>query len=181
MRAFVAIRLPAPLREELAGYAAGAVTGLDGRALPAANLHVTVHFLGAVEDADADPLLDALRAVCAAGAPFALRVAEAALAPPSRPRMIWARLEAPEALAGLARAVASAAEPFAPRARPPRTGKPHVTLARLRRPPRRGTKLPPLAAAGAEVAVDGVALVRSELGRGGARYTTLGELPLGGG
>jgi 2'-5' RNA ligase len=54
-----------------------------------------------------------------------------------------------------------------------------VTLARLRRPPRRGTELPPLAAAGAEVAVDAVALVRSELGRGGSRYTTLAELPLG--
>jgi len=179
VRAFVAIPLPAPLREELAGYAADAVSGLDGRALPAANLHATVHFLGSVDDADAEPLLAALRPVCAAVAPFTLRLAGAALAPPSRPRMVWARLEAPDGLAALAHAVASAAEPLAPGARPPRTGKPHVTLARLRRPPRRGTELPPLAAAGAEVAVDGAALVRSELGRGGARYTTLGELPFG--
>ncbi len=179
MRAFVAIRLPAPLREELAGYAAAAVGGLDGRALPAANLHATVHFLGSVDGADAEPLLAALRPVCAAVAPFTVRLAGTALAPPSRPRMVWARLEAPGELAALAHAVASAAEPFAPDARPPRTGKPHVTLARLRRPPRRGAELPPFAAAGAEVAVEGVSLVRSEPDRSGARYTTLAELPLG--
>jgi 2'-5' RNA ligase len=179
VRAFVAIPLPGSLREELAAYAVAAVRGLDGRAVPAANLHVTVHFLGSVRDADAARLGDALRAACADIPPFAMRVASAAFAPAGRPRMLWARLEAPGELAAVAHAVSAAAAPFAPDARAPRTGKPHVTLARLRRPPRRGTELPPLAAAGAEVAVDAVALVRSELGRGGSRYTTLAELPLG--
>jgi 2'-5' RNA ligase len=179
VRAFVAIPLPEALRDELAAYAAGAVEGLDGRLLPAANLHVTVHFLGSVDESDAELLVAALEPACASVARFTLRAAGAALAPPGRPRMIWARLEAGEELAALAQAVAAAAQPFAPGARPPRTGKPHVTLARLRRPPRRGTELPPLTAAGAEVAVDAVALVSSELGRGGARYTTLAELPLG--
>lgn len=179
MRAFVAIPIPAQLADELAGYAAGAAAALGGRALPSANLHVTVHFLGPVDDGGAEPLRTALAAACATVAPFALRLAGATLAPQRRPRMIWARLDAPPELAGLARAVAAAAGPFAPGAREPRTAKPHVTLARMRRPPPRATGLPPLSSAGAEIAVEACTLVRSDLGRDGARYTTLAELPLG--
>jgi 2'-5' RNA ligase len=95
--------------------------------------------------------------------------------------MVWARLEAPDELAELARAIAAAAGRLAPDARAPQTGSPHVTLARLRRRPPRGTALPPLAAAGTTVAVDACALVRSELGRGGSRYTTLATMPLAAG
>ena len=179
MRAFVAIPLQEPLRQRLAAYAAAALAGLDGRAVPAENLHATVHFLGSVDDADSEPLRDALTAACASVAPFSLTVAGAALAPPSRPRMIWARLDAPGELAELAHAAAAAAGPFASSARPPRTGKPHLTLARLRRRPPRGTELPPFPVAGAEIEVGACTLVRSDLGRGGARYTTLATMPLG--
>jgi len=179
VRAFVAIPIPEPLGEQLAAYTAAALAGLDGRAVPPENLHATVHFLGAVDDADAEAVQVALATACASVVPFSLRLADAALAPPSRPRMIWARLEAPGELAELAHAAAAAAAPFAPSARPPRAGKPHLTLARLRRRPPRGTELPPLPAAGFEIAVAACTLVRSELGRGGARYTTLATLPLG--
>jgi 2'-5' RNA ligase len=179
VRAFIAIPLPAALREELAAYAARAAAPLSGRPVPADNLHATVHFLGAVEDGEAERLAAALEPACASIEPFVLRLAGAALAPPRRPRLVWARLEAPPELAALARALAASAEPFAPDARAPRTGNPHVTLARLHRPPRRGTELPSIAAAGAEIAVAACELVRSELGRGPARYTTLAVLPLG--
>jgi 2'-5' RNA ligase len=116
---------------------------------------------------------------CASVAPFSMRLAAAALAPPSRPRMIWAQLEAPSDLADLAHAVATSAEPFAQRARPPRTGSPHVTLARFRHRQPRAAELPPLAAAGTEIAVAGCELVRSHLEPGGSHYTTLAALPLG--
>jgi 2'-5' RNA ligase len=178
VRAFVAIPLPEALREELFAYAADAVNGLGGRPTPAENLHATVHFLGSVRDADAGALRAALTPVCAAVPAFEIRVAGAALAPPRRPRMVWAKLEAPDELAELARAVATAAARLAPDARAPRTGNPHVTLARLRRRPPRGTTLPPLPAVGTEVAVPACTLVRSQLGRGGSRYTTLATLPL---
>jgi RNA 2',3'-cyclic 3'-phosphodiesterase len=179
VRAFVAISLPEPLAERLAAYTVDTLTGLDGRAVPAENLHATVHFLGPVDDAHAEPLRAALAVACAAVPPFSIRLAGAMLAPPSRPRMVWARLDAPGELGRLAQGVAAAAGPFAPAARPPRTGKPHLTLARLRRPPPRGSELPPLPAEGTEIEVGACALVRSQLGRGGARYTTLATLPLG--
>jgi 2'-5' RNA ligase len=180
VRAFVAIPLPETLGRRLAAYTADALAGLDGRAVPAENLHATVHFLGAVDDADAETLRAALAAACAAVAPFSMRLEAASLAPSSRPRMIWAQIGAPAELAELAHAVAAAAEPFAPSARPPRTGKPHLTLARLRQRPPRGTELPPLPDAGAAIDVAACTLVRSELGTGGARYATLAALPLGG-
>lgn len=180
MRAFVAIALPEPLAEELAAYAAEAAGPLSGRAVQAGNLHVTVLFLAAVDDADEAQLVSALAPACVSVEPFALRLTNAALAPPRRPRMIWARLDAPPELTGLARAVAAAAAPYAPGAREPRIANPHVTLARLRRPPPRGAELPPLGSGGTEIAVGACTLVRSEPGRGGARYTTLAELPLGG-
>ena len=178
MRAFVAIPLPESLREELAAYAAAAAQDLGARPTPAGNLHATVHFLGEVPDKHDGALAATLAPVCAGFPALALRVSEAALAPPGRPRMVWARLEAPDELAELARAIAAAAAPLAPDARAPRTGSPHVTLARLLRRPPRGTLLPPLAAAGTAVAVEGCTLVRSELGPGGSRYTTLATLPL---
>ena len=178
MRAFVAIPLPEPLREELAAYAAEAARDLGARPTPAENLHATVHFLGAVNDRHADALAAALARVCAGFPALTLRVTEAALAPPGRPRMVWARLEAPDELAELSRAVAVAADRLAPDARTPRTGNPHVTLARLRRRPPRGTALPPLPAAGTTVAVEACVLVRSELGQGGSRYSTIATLPL---
>ena len=178
MRAFVAIPLPQPLREELAAYAVEATRDLGARPTPAENLHATVHFLGAVDDRHADALAAALAPVCAGFPALMLRVTEAALAPPGRPRMVWARLETPDELAELARAIAAAAAQFAPDARAPRTGNPHVTLARLRRRPPRGTALPPLPAAGTTVMVEACALVQSELGRSGSRYTTLATLPL---
>jgi 2'-5' RNA ligase len=179
VRAFVAISLPEALAEQLAAYTEDALTGLDGRAVPAENLHATVHFLGPVDDENAGPLRAALAVACAAVPPFSIRLAGAMLAPPSRPRMIWARLDAPAELGELAQGVAAGAAPFAPAARPPRTGKPHLTLARLRRRPMRGCELPPLPAEGSEIEVGSCALVRSQLGRGGARYTTLATLPLG--
>ena len=178
MRAFVAIPLPDARRDELAAYAAQAARDLGARPTPAENLHATVHFLGAVRDADAAALTNALAPVCAGFAAFSLKVAEAALAPAGRPRMVWARLESPEGLGELARALAAAARRLAPDARAPRTGNAHVTLARLRRPPPRGTTLPPLPAAGTDIAVNACTLVRSELGRGGSRYTIVATLPL---
>src|SRR5439155_7751448 len=121
-RAFVAIPLPEPLRGELAAYAAEAAHDLGARPVPAANLHATVHFLGAVSDRYAGPLAAALAPVCAGFPALTVRVTQAALAPPGRPRMVWARLEAPDGLAELARALAAPPGQLAPDARAPRPG-----------------------------------------------------------
>jgi RNA 2',3'-cyclic 3'-phosphodiesterase len=176
MRAFVAIPLPAEVRAALADYAAA--IGLPGlRRIDATDLHVTVHFLGSVADADAARIAAALTPACAGVPAFRLRLAGARLAPRRRPRMVWAALEAPPGFAHLAHAVAAAVAPFAPDARVPRPQAPHVTLARLREPPRRDAGLPEPFVTG-EIDVGECALMRSHPDRSGPRYERLAPLPL---
>ena len=60
LRLFCAVQLPDPLRGRLAAHAQRLAGG--GRVMAAENLHVTVHFLGRVDETDAVPLEGALRA-----------------------------------------------------------------------------------------------------------------------
>jgi 2'-5' RNA ligase len=181
VRLFVAVPLPDPLAARLeAAAAALAVAGL--RTTAREHLHVTVHFLGAVEPARVPALTAALAAACAEAEPFSLAFAAVAPAPPGRPRMLWARAQATPHYTALAHAVAAAAAGAAPGARPPRTTSPHVTLARARGRASEGVRWPaPAALAGATLAVSACALVRSDLGPGGPAHTVLATFPLRGG
>jgi 2'-5' RNA ligase len=174
-RLFLAAQLPPHTAEELAAYAARAAP--DGARLPPAeNLHVTVHFLGRVEVPPED-LVDALADACAQLQPFPMRLAGGTWAPRRRPRMLWEALEPNPCFVELARSAASALEPLVPDARPPRPGKPHVTLARLRSAP--SGSPPPLEVEEPLVPVAGIDLVESRLSPKGARYETLATVPLG--
>jgi 2'-5' RNA ligase len=174
VRLFVALPLPPPVRARLAAYA----TPLPGvRWLPADNLHLTVHFLGEVDGDALPPLAEALAGACRARPAFELALERVGPAPRRRPRMVWAWAGGEPRLAALAEAVAAAAAPFAPAARPPRTEHPHVTLARLRGRPPAGL---PDAPVDERVRATACELVQSRLGPGGAAYTTLVVLPLAG-
>jgi RNA 2',3'-cyclic 3'-phosphodiesterase len=176
VRLFVAVMLP----ERLAAVLRAAVaTTPELRPTTPASLHVTVHFLGAVEPGAVAELTAALAGACAAVEPFALRFEQVAPAPPRRPRMLWARAQPSSAYAALAEAVAAASAPFAPEAGELRPGSPHVTLARLRgrRPPRAWPGPVPLDAATLDVSE--CVLVRSQLHAAGARHTALEVLRLG--
>jgi RNA 2',3'-cyclic 3'-phosphodiesterase len=172
VRLFVALPLPQPLRARLAGYA----RPLPGvRWLPADNLHLTVHFLGDVDEGALPPLAEALAGACRAQPAFELAFERIGPAPRRRPRMVWAWAGAEPRLAALAEAVAAAAAPCAPAARPPRTEHPHVTLARLRGGAPAGLPDEPTEE---RVRVTACELVQSRLGPGGAAYTALVVLPL---
>jgi 2'-5' RNA ligase len=176
VRLFVAVALPDRL-SRLLQAAAAADPGL--RATPAANLHVTVHFLGAVDPDRVAALTAALAAACAGLEPFDLAFEAVAPAPPRRPRMLWARAAATPQYAALAQAVAEAAAAAAPGARPPRTSAPHVTLARARGRGE-GVRWPaPAALADAALRVQECGLVRSDPGSGGSRYTWLATFAFG--
>jgi 2'-5' RNA ligase len=171
LRLYVAVQLPDPVRSRLAAEAmrlAGA-----GRAIPAANLHVTVHFLGRVAEDDKAALEAALAAAVAPMPSFALRLTGVAPGPRRRPRMLWALIGRDDRFDELAGRVAAAAAPFAPDARPPRTARPHITLVRHRGAPPAGE-----AELTADIPVEAVELVSSRLGPSGAAYATLARLPL---
>jgi RNA 2',3'-cyclic 3'-phosphodiesterase len=197
VRVFIAVGLPDRVRRE-----AGRRIAAARPRLPAArwthpdNLHLTLVFLGEVEEAALDALAAASRAAFAAHPPLTLRLAGAGTFPPSpgpgergRPvRVAWVGLTAAEGLprlVALQRSAAAAARGVLDLEPERRPWSPHLTLARPKAPwggddarafvaafaPPLGE---PFRAAAGE-------LVRSELGRGpggGSLYTRVAELPL---
>jgi 2'-5' RNA ligase len=134
-RIFVALDLPDPVRERLGAHADALARDLGGRAVPAANLHLTLHFMGRVPVDRLQRLGDALRAACSAAAPLTMRLG-ALVGRPGRRRahLLAQELEGGgEGLEALHRALGAgiAAALDAPAAE----GSlwPHVTLVRFRR------------------------------------------------
>jgi 2'-5' RNA ligase len=131
-RLFIAIELPEPLKDRLAG--------MKG-ALPAAawvkrdGFHLTLRFLGDVESARIPALVSALHAVTAA--PFPVTLSGVGRFPPQgSPRVVWVGVEAPPALMEVQQQVERALTPlgFPPEDRP---FSAHITLARLKSEARR--------------------------------------------
>lgn len=196
MRIFVALALPDEVREEV-----GRRVAAERRRLPAArwtppeNLHLTLVFLGQVDDDAIAGLERELAAACAPHPPLTLRAAGAGCFPPPPPRgkarparVGWLAIEVEEgnerlaALQADAAAAAHRAVDFPVEERP---FSPHLTLARPRQPWREEaiatfTSIfsPP---AGDAFVVDHARLVASELGGGpggSSLYRELARFPL---
>ncbi|MFY9717342.1 MAG: RNA 2',3'-cyclic phosphodiesterase [Thermoplasmata archaeon] len=169
MRAFVAIEIPAP------------DVGAGGRAAPE---HLTLRFLGNTPSEQIPSIVDRLREVARAHAPFDLTI-EGIGAFPSRasPRIVWLGVGAGGGPLGeLANDVRRALTEEGTR-RPEGPFVPHVTWFRVRSPAERRTALdllegrlvgpPPRS-----VRVNAFVLKESVLGPGGAVHRTLAELLL---
>ena len=147
------------------------------------NLHVTLKFLGQVDEARLPAIVGALEATASRRPRFEVAVRGLGAFPSaSRPRVVWAGLEDVPALAALAGEIdaALAALGFPTESRPFAA---HVTLGRQREP--RGNAA--LAAALARpvelgrLAVARVSLMRSDRAAGATRYTELAGVLLTGG
>ena len=137
-RCFVALALPAELREAVAGHFAREGRGIHGvRWVPAANLHLTLQFLGEVEAERIPSLREALESAVAGHAAFRLGLRGAGAFPSAeRPRVLWVGAgEGAAEASALAASVATALAPlgFAPEERP---FVPHLTVGRVAAPPR---------------------------------------------
>jgi 2'-5' RNA ligase len=178
-RLFVGIELPDAARAMIEDLGRP-LRGIDGlRWVPPENLHLTLAFLGWV-DADArDGIDERLAAAAVDAAPFTAVVGSLGRFPDrGKARVVWVGLEDPSgALAQLARLVGDALEDlFEPETRPFR---PHVTIARARRPV--AIRMPDEAAppTRTEVPVTALTLFRSHLGREHPRYEVLRRWGLG--
>lgn len=175
-RAFIGVDLPAEVRSRLADMqAALRATGADAGYPKAADLHLTLAFLGDILPDTARAIAGALDRIAAAMPPFAFRVAGAGcFGPAAAPRVVWAGVPACPPLQTLQLRVTDAVRalgvpledrPFAP----------HITLARIR-----GVRnLPALTSAVSsfrsnlfgEVQVSRIILMRSNLDLPHTRYT----------
>jgi RNA 2',3'-cyclic 3'-phosphodiesterase len=181
MRLFTAVDIPPEIVSKLARLIAGLRPSARVNWSAASNLHITTKFIGEWPEERLPELKRALAEVPRDGA-IPIEIRGVGFFPnPHSPRVFWAAVHAPAALAGLARAtderlgalgVARESRPFSP----------HLTLARIKEPV-------PLAGLLRSVAVlpsldfgaftaDRFHLYQSRLQPGGSVYTKLSDFPL---
>jgi 2'-5' RNA ligase len=184
MRLFLAVELPATVREALAGLQRDLRSRCGGwRWVRPEGIHLTLRFLGEVAAGDDAAQRAAWRREASRSGPLSIRVSGAGVFPsPRRPRVLWVGVEeyVPggrlEALAaGLETAAREAG--FKPETRPFR---PHLTLARAARGSRPSAPEPGSVGEIGLAEVEDLVLFRSELRPQGARYSVLERFTLGG-
>jgi len=187
VRAFVALELSGSLKDGILTLIdelreAGIRAGWSRRG----TLHLTLKFLGDVEEALLPDLVTALEAAAAEVPPFTFDTTSMGAFPsPARPRVVWLGVEPVDGLYDLQEAVERELTPLGfPREK--RRFHPHITLGRIRADgtASRGTDITGLLARlpvpRERTAVDGLCLVKSTLTPRGARHESLETIRLGG-
>ena len=184
-RTFLALELPDTIKTVLRRRIERLAHALpDVRFVDVAGLHLTLAFLGELDNAQLAAVTDAAEETASAHAPFTLRLARlGTFGSPRSPRVIWVGLAGEVAQLGALQsslAEALAARGFPREARP---FAPHLTLARIKKP-LSDDALAALARLQGEPApdatwlADALSVMKSELLRPAARYTALSRWPL---
>ncbi|TAK22740.1 MAG: RNA 2',3'-cyclic phosphodiesterase [Chloroflexota bacterium] len=189
-RLFVAIELPENLTALVGSIQSRLRDDIGERAsllrwVDVTGAHLTLAFLGATPESRIDEIVDALDHVRHRGPVHLASGGLGAFPGPRSPRVLWIGLDGErDALGSLRSEVQNTLVPLG---WPPDTRgfAPHVTIARARDDARSaerraigiayGAIWPPSPVA---FAVDAIALMRSDLGPGGPRYTRLARIPL---
>jgi RNA 2',3'-cyclic 3'-phosphodiesterase len=187
-RAFLAVALSDAAREALRREISSLTVALPSvRWVNLASLHLTLAFLGDLDDERLAAAHEATQAAALQRAPFALTLDQlGTFGSPHAPLVIWAGVG--DEVAALRRVQRILADQLDQRGFPPQehSFSPHLTLARIkdRLPAPELTALQqrantPLAHTAAWT-VTTLDVMKSELARPAARYTTLANYPLGG-
>lgn len=183
MRAFMAIELPDAVKARLAGL----TKRLQGPGpkvswVRTENLHLTLVFLGDIQEAQASALASLVTEPYAAMRPFALGVRGLGAFPSLRkPEVIWTGVEGDEAPLAAVHATATRAVDACGIPCDKKQFRPHLTLGRVR-DARQGELLCERIDAeqqfeAGDFHVGAVSLFMSELRPSGPRYTRLKEFP----
>ena len=184
IRAFIAVELPEPLRQEAAAFGGELQrTNADVKWVEAANLHLTLKFLGNTPEEQIPSLIGALRQACAPVPSFTLSLEGIGAFPKTTyPRVIWVGVnEGKGPLTALAEKMeeACAALGFPKEERP---FSAHLTIGRVRSQEGIGRLVKALQVAEFKgtvpAPVSRLTLFQSTLGPRGSTYTPLADLPL---
>lgn len=144
------------------------------------NFHITLMFLGFINEEGIPDIIEALEDAVVDIEPFEVDLSEIRAEPNAEhPTMIWFAGEASEALVGLRNAVANALAYLTPESK---SFRPHVTLAKIRRGKYEALESKPEFDKTLHVIepVDSIALFESTTVDGKRAYLPLAEFPLGG-
>ena len=150
------------------------------------NMHVTLLFLGEVDDRELHAVCRAVKGAAAGEPPFPLRVSGVGAFPtPRRPKILWAGItDGAESLQRLNAALEGPMLELGCYRKEERGYTPHLTLGRVKGDSDSlalASELPKrLAWDGGRAQVDEVLVFSSELERDGPTYTVIGRAPLAG-
>jgi 2'-5' RNA ligase len=184
-RLFVGLGLDDATRARIAAglpLEASAQSNVPGlRWLRPDNWHLTLQFLGRVQDDAVAGVRLACEQAARATAPFVIELAGAgAFASPRRARVIWIGVRTGhEQVAALAERLFAGTEPLG-FAREQREFRSHLTVARLKTPSNVTALVAALHVPQVAMRVHELTLYRSHLSRAGAEYEAIARFPLGG-
>jgi 2'-5' RNA ligase len=167
-RLFLALYPDAEVRNNLHQLASQLLKGTNARVMPESKLHITLKFLGSVDESRLSCLIQNLDRI--RGKQFVLRFE--GIEYRKRQQMLWAVADLPDALVELGELVEQSAIDCG---LPPNnhTFSPHITLARK---VRKKMRLPDIEVP--ETRIEEFNLVRSETLAEGSQYTKLKSWPL---
>ena len=176
-RCFVAIPLDEAVHADLVEMMQR--VRIDGvRKIPIENLHVTVKFLGDVDDASISEIIDGLTEAARDIGAFELNVEKVICLPDARrARVLAVEFDRPAALMQLVDQIEDMMQVLGFR-REGRAYRPHVTVGRFKRPPRNAPEPESFEAPDAGFTADCLLLMQSILDRAGATYTPLADVAL---
>jgi 2'-5' RNA ligase len=187
VRTFIAVELPEDVRSRLLSLQqALGRTGADVKWVEGENLHVTLLFLGEVDERELPAVCSAVGGACSALAPFVMSVeGVGSFGNPRRPRTLWAGVTlGHDELIALHAAIEGPLLELGCYRREERKFEPHVTLGRVRSDAGAGQlfaerqKREKFAAGECEVGE--VAVMSSDLRPEGPVYAVMSRAPLGG-
>jgi len=188
MRAFIALELSPQLREGLDSLMRDlkGPRGIKGRWVPWENIHLTLRFLGEVDEEQVEAIGELLERVAAASRPFSLSLEGLGAFPSSfRPRVLWVGVK--KGLEVLEKMYNQLEEGLFKLGVPPndKAFKPHLTLARFKNPDLEVRRRVHAACKDmenrpfGEMEVKAIVLYESILSPQGARYRKVKEAFLG--
>ena len=133
-RLFIAIPLTQEILEELNSYKKQTKIE-NARWTAPQNLHITLYFLGSIEEEEIPDLVDRLNASLIKTKRFSLTFQNLTLAPPNKqPSMIWAQFESNKHYEQLCNKIYNSIHKYASKSEPDKSHEiiPHITLARFK-------------------------------------------------
>jgi 2'-5' RNA ligase len=184
LRSFIAIELPeavisalSEFQQELKKY------GADVRWVKPQNIHLTLKFLGNIDDKDSDRIKKAIEGISKNCSYFDIRIKGTGVFPNMKnPRVLWIGVSENGILGGLQKAIEEAMSSLGFE-KEDREFAPHLTLGRFRSSYGKESLLEKIELNRdrefGHIPVRMVSLMKSDLSPAGAKYSRVAEIPLG--